>query len=75
MFEVRLDRSYYSISDKIFKHLKEMFGEEVYSYTVWEGHEGSEESPYTVRQDFGYTTVSFKKEEDLKTFKDWVEAQ
>jgi len=44
-------------------------------YTAWEGHEGSEDSPYTVFQAFGYTTVRFKKEDDLINFKKWLKTQ
>jgi hypothetical protein len=73
MFEIRLDRSYYSISAEIFKHLKEQFGLDKDHYTPWEGMEV--DSKFFVRQDFGYTTVSFIDEADAKKFQDWVEKQ
>ena len=73
MFEVRLDRSYYSISHQIFEHLKKEFRLEEDQYTPWEGMEI--DSKYFVRQDFGYITISFVDEADAKKFQDWVEKQ
>lgn len=73
MFEVRLDRGYYSKSDAIFRHLRETLNKpDDEWYTAWDGHEGSEDSLYTVQQMFGYTTIKFVNEEDKNRFEKWV---
>jgi hypothetical protein len=73
MFVVKLDRSYYSLSETIFKYLRDTHNNKGDEWiTFWEEHEGSDNSPYVVHQMFGYTTIKFKKEEDLNKFKEWV---
>jgi hypothetical protein len=70
MFEVRLDRSYYSKSQIIFDHLKEQFKIPKDSYTPWKGM--TDGFPYYVSQNFGYTDILFVDEVEAKKFEEWI---
>ncbi len=68
MYQIVLDRDYYSHSQRIFDHLKEHFQSE---YTSWRGFP-YQDKRWNVSQVFGITTVCFAEKFELKMFEDWV---